>query len=69
EFGYSVIAIDADPDANLAATLGFIPLDQAVVEADLANLSLLDASQQIITEVKNIYQALLSMPKASSATN
>ncbi len=23
EFGYSVIAIDADPDANLAATLGF----------------------------------------------
>ncbi len=23
ESGYSVIAIDADPDANLAATLGF----------------------------------------------
>ena len=23
EFGYSVLAIDADPDSNLAATLGF----------------------------------------------
>jgi len=47
ESGYSVIAIDADPDANLAAALGFVPYDQAVVEADLANLPLLDTSQQI----------------------
>ena len=39
--------------------LGFIPYDQALVEADLANLSLLDASQQITREVKNIYHALL----------
>jgi len=37
EFGYSVIAIDVDTDANLAATPGFIPYDQAVVEAALAN--------------------------------
>ncbi|MCL0091497.1 carbon monoxide dehydrogenase accessory protein CooC [Dehalococcoidales bacterium] len=40
--------------------LGFIPYDQALVDADLANLPLLDSSQQIITEVRNIYQALLS---------
>ena len=40
--------------------LGFIPYDQAIVDADLANLPLLDSSQQIITEVRNIYQALLS---------
>ncbi|MFC1860230.1 AAA family ATPase, partial [Chloroflexota bacterium] len=40
--------------------LGFIPYDQAIVEADLADLPLLDASQPIITEVRNIYQTLLS---------
>ena len=40
--------------------LGFIPYDQAIVEADLAHLPLVDASQQIIAEVRNIYQALLS---------
>ena len=40
--------------------LGFIPYDQALVDADLANLPLLDSSQQIINEVKNIHQALLS---------
>jgi len=40
--------------------LGFIPYDQAIVEADLANLPLLDSSQPIINEVRNIYQALLS---------
>jgi len=39
--------------------LGFIPYDQALVDADLANLPLLDSSQQIIAEVRNIYQALL----------
>jgi len=43
--------------------LGFIPYDQALVEADLANLPLLDSSQQIINEVRNIYQALLSTNK------
>ena len=43
--------------------LGFIPYDQAIVEADLANLSLLDSSQQVITEVRNIYHALLPAQK------
>ncbi len=40
--------------------LGFIPYDQKVVEADLANLPILESSQQILTEVRNIYNALLS---------
>jgi len=40
--------------------LGFIPYDQAIVDADLANLSPLDASQQVKAAVKDIYQALLS---------
>ncbi len=40
--------------------LGFIPYDQAIVDADLANLPLTDSSQQIINEVRNIYHALLS---------
>lgn len=41
--------------------LGFIPYDQALVEADLANLPLLDASQQITSEVRNIYYKLVSI--------
>jgi len=40
--------------------LGFIPYDQAVVDADLANRSVIDASLQVISEVRNIYQALIS---------
>ncbi len=40
--------------------LGFIPYDQAIVDADLGNLPLVDASQQIITDVRNIFKALLS---------
>jgi CO dehydrogenase maturation factor len=40
--------------------LGFIPYDQALVEADLANRPLLDASQQIVSEVENIYHTLVS---------
>ncbi|HEY55347.1 MAG TPA: AAA family ATPase [Dehalococcoidia bacterium] len=40
--------------------LGFIPYDQALIEADLANLPLLDSSPRINKEVRNIYQALLS---------
>ncbi len=44
--------------------LGFIPYDQALVEADLANLPILDSSQQIINEVRNIYEALLSTSQA-----
>ena len=49
--------------------LGFIPYDPAIVEADLAGLSLLDASQQVTTEVRNIYQALFSNQKSLSKVN
>ena len=38
ESGYSVIAIDADPDANLAATLGFPQADQIVPISDMSDL-------------------------------
>ena len=39
--------------------LGFIPYDQAIVNADLANASVVDSSQAVICEVKHIYQALV----------
>ena len=39
--------------------LGFIPYDQAIVEADLANLPLLGASAQVTNEAKNIYNKLM----------
>ena len=45
--------------------LGFIPYDQAVVDADLAGLSPIDSSQQVIAAVKDIYQALLSNAKTA----
>ena len=47
--------------------LGFIPYDQAIVDADLANLSPLDSSQQVIAAIKDIYQALLSAVEAPIA--
>jgi CO dehydrogenase maturation factor len=40
--------------------LGFIPYDQAIVDADLANISPLESSQQVKEAVKEIYQVLLS---------
>jgi len=40
--------------------LGFIPHDQAIVAADMAGLSLLEASQPVKRAVKDIYQALLT---------
>lgn len=40
--------------------LGFIPYDRAVVDADLAGLPVSNASQQVVNEVRNIYNALLS---------
>jgi len=46
--------------------LGFIPYDQALVNADLASLPVLDASQKIITAVKSIYQDLLFTAKVPS---
>ena len=49
--------------------LGFIPYEQALVDADMANLPLMSASQQIISEVRNIHQALLSAVQAPSKAN
>jgi len=49
--------------------IGFIPFDQALVEADIANRPLLDSSTQIITEVRSIYQALLFSLQAQGAAN
>ena len=47
--------------------LGFIPYDQAVVDADLAERSVTEASKQVRAEVKNIYQALLSVDETSGS--
>lgn len=47
--------------------LGFIPYDQAIVDADIANVSVVDASQKVISEVRNVYQALLSAQVPGSA--
>jgi CO dehydrogenase maturation factor len=38
QYGYSVIAIDADPDANLAATLGFPDPDKITPISEMADL-------------------------------
>ncbi len=46
--------------------LGFIPYDQALVDADLSNLPVLDSSQKAKAAVKDIYQALLSTTKSSN---
>jgi CO dehydrogenase maturation factor len=40
--------------------LGFIPFDQAIVDADLSNRSVLEASPNVTGEIKRIYQALLA---------
>lgn len=40
--------------------LGFIPYDQAIVDADLAGRPIYRASPGIIEEVRNIYKALLA---------
>ncbi len=47
--------------------LGFIPYDQALVDADLSNRSILDSSQQIVAAAKGIYQALMSKIQAPIA--
>jgi CO dehydrogenase maturation factor len=46
--------------------LGFIPYDQAVVDADQANRSIVDASQKVIAAVRDIYQALASTTQTPS---
>jgi CO dehydrogenase maturation factor len=48
------------------AFLGFIPYDQALIEADLANLAIQDASQPIADEISKIYEALVSRGKIAS---
>jgi CO dehydrogenase maturation factor len=48
--------------------LGFIPYDQALVDADLANLPILDASPKVAGEVRNIYKALLAAIKTPAKT-
>jgi CO dehydrogenase maturation factor len=44
--------------------LGFLPYDQAIVDADLAGRPLFEASPRIIAEVRNIYKALLATAQA-----
>jgi CO dehydrogenase maturation factor len=44
--------------------LGFIPYDQAIVDADLGGRPLFEASPKIVSEVRNIYQALLATAQA-----
>ena len=47
--------------------LGFIPYDSKIIEADQSNISILDASQSVLAEVKNIYEALVSGVQPSPA--
>jgi len=44
--------------------LGFLPYDQAIVDADLAGRPLFGASPKIVDEVRNIYKALLATAQA-----
>jgi len=46
--------------------LGFIPYDQALIEADLANLAIQEASQPIDDEINKIYQALIPASQIAS---
>ena len=43
--------------------LGFIPYDQAIIDADQANKSLLDASAAVTDEVTSIYKKLIASLK------
>jgi CO dehydrogenase maturation factor len=49
--------IDNLPDFQF---LGFMPFDQAIVDADLANHSVLAASHLVVNEVTKIFQVLLA---------
>jgi CO dehydrogenase maturation factor len=44
--------------------LGFLPYDQAIVDADLAGRPLFESSPKIVDEVRNIYKALLTTAQA-----
>jgi CO dehydrogenase maturation factor len=46
--------------------LGFIPYDQTLVEADLANRPIQEASRPIANEINKIYQALVPVSKTPS---
>lgn len=39
--------------------LGFIPYDQAILEADVSGRPVLDASREVVDEARKIYQALV----------
>ena len=49
--------------------LGFIPYDQAIVDADLANLPVLESSRHVITEARNIYHALLATARLAGTVD
>ncbi|MFC2067058.1 AAA family ATPase [Chloroflexota bacterium] len=49
--------------------LGFIPYDQAIVEADLANRPLFNASPQVTNEIKNIYHKLVKQTQKKTIDN
>ena len=44
--------------------LGFIPYDPSMVQAEISNLPILDASQKITAAARDIYQKLISQAKA-----
>jgi len=46
--------------------LGFIPYDQALIEADLANIPIQDASRPIAEEIDKIFQALAPTSKMTN---
>ncbi len=52
--------------SNLAGFdfLGFVPYDQAIVDADMAGRSLLDASPKVRQAVRDIYRALVATEAA-----
>ena len=49
--------------------IGFIPYDKAIVDAGIANIPVPSSSQQVFTEVNNIYQSLLSTVQTPKAAN
>jgi CO dehydrogenase nickel-insertion accessory protein CooC1 len=57
---------DALPNAEF---LGFIPFDEAIIDADLAKRSITDSSLLAIKEVKIIFQTLLSGGVVSTDKN
>jgi len=46
--------------------LGFIPYDQAVIEADHANMSPLESSEQVRNAVSEIYNKLLAQTEKAT---